>query len=316
VRIVVFGAGAIGSLLGATFAWAGHTVLLVGRPDHVAAVRSHGLRVTGRIVETAHLRAETAVPSDFDAEAALLTAKTFDLASAAGLLALEVPSAVPTLLPQNGLGVEETVRAALLAGGWPHPERSVVRAVNSLPATLLGPGEVRAAGVGEIVLGTAHVPSAPATRLFAKLLKEAGIATRTVPDLERELWRKALLNAAINPVTALHGVPNGRLLEEPYRTEAEALLLEALATARAFGYDFPEEEVRADLDRVVRATADNRSSMLQDLDRRRPTEVQAISGEILRRGQSKDLDLPATRKAIEAIRSRSRRPPAPRGQSS
>jgi 2-dehydropantoate 2-reductase len=192
----------------------------------------------------------------------------------------------------------------------------VVRVVNSLPATLLGPGVVRAAGVGEMVLGSARGASGAATRLFAKLLKEADIPTRTVPDLERELWRKALLNAAINPVTALHGIPNGRLLEEPYRAEAEVLLSEALATSRAFGYDFPDEEVRADLERVVRNTAENRSSMLQDLDRRRPTEVQAISGEILRRGQSKGLDLPATRNAIEAIRSRSRRRPAPRGQPS
>jgi 2-dehydropantoate 2-reductase len=305
VRVVVFAAGAIGSLLGASLAHAGHTVLLVGRPDHVAAIRAEGLRITGSLVETVELRAESSVPPDFAPEAILLTAKTFDLPGAASLLGIEVPDPVPTLLPQNGLGVEETVLTAFSASGWMHPERWLVRAVNTVPATLVGPGAVRAAGQGEIVLGRARAPAAEATRTLLRLLRSTEIPVRTVEHLERELWRKAILNAAINPVTALHGVPNGRLLEEPYRTESTALLDEALATARAVGMEFREKEVRADFERVVRATAENRSSMLQDLDRGRRTEIQAISGEILREGTAKGLELPATRRVVDAIRARS-----------
>jgi 2-dehydropantoate 2-reductase len=316
VRIVVFGAGAIGSVLGASLAHAGHTVLLIGRADHVAAVRAEGLRVTGAIVETTPLLAETTVPADFAPEVALLTPKTFDLHSAANHLALQVASPVPTLLPQNGLGIEESVLSALEGGGWPDPEQWVVRAVNTIPATLVGPGSVRAAGKGEIVLGRARGPAAAATRTFTRLLREAEIPLRVVENLEREVWRKAVLNAAVNPVTALHGVPNGRLLEEPYRTEARELLHEALETARACGVAFPEKELRSDLDRIVRATAENRSSMLQDFDRGRRTEIQAISGEILRRGTAQGLDLPATRKAVDAIRARSPGGAASRGQSS
>jgi 2-dehydropantoate 2-reductase len=305
VRVVVFAAGAIGSLLAASLAHAGHDLVLVGRPDHVAAIQAQGLRITGTLVETVTLRAETSVPADFEPEAVLLTAKTFDLPASAGFLAIEVPAPVPVLLPQNGLGVEEPVRTALTAGDWLEPERWIVRAVNSIPATLLGPGEIRAAGQGEIVLGRARGKSIAASRLFARLLRTTEIRVRVVDDLDREVWHKALINAAVNPVTALHGVPNGRLLEEPYRTESLALLDEALASARADGFDFREEEVREDLDRVLHATAENRSSMLQDLDRGRRTEVQAISGEILRRGTAKGLDLPATRRAVEAIRARS-----------
>lgn len=305
MRVVVFAAGAVGSLLGASLAHAGHSVLLVGRPDHVRAIRAEGLRITGTLVETVELRAETSVPADFAPEAILLTAKTFDLPASASLLGIQVPTPRPTLLPQNGLGVEEPVQTALAGSGWSHPERWVVRAVNSIPATLLGPGAVRAAGQGEIVLGRAREPAAAATRAFSRLFRSTEIPVRVVNDLEREVWRKALINAAINPVTALHGVPNGRLLEEPYRTESNALLVEALASARAVGFDFREKEVHSGLDRVLRATAENRSSMLQDLDRGRRTEIQAISGEILRLGTAKGLDLPATRRAVEAIRARS-----------
>lgn len=316
MRVVVFAAGAIGSLLGASLAHAGHDVLLVGRTDHVAAIRSEGLRVTGTLVETVRLRAETSVPSDFVPEVVLLTAKTFDLPAASSRLGIEVSMPIPTLLPQNGLGVEERVRTALGASGWVAPERWVVRAVNTIPATLLGPGEVRAAGRGELLLGRAPGPDAAASRTMAHLFRGTEIPVRVVDDLEREVWRKALINAAVNPVTALHGVPNGRLLEEPYRTESRTLLEEALSTAHAFGFDFREEEVRSDLDRVLRATAGNRSSMLQDLDRGRPTEIEAISGEILRRGASKGLDLPATRSAVAAIRARSPGGSSARGQSS
>jgi 2-dehydropantoate 2-reductase len=316
VRIVIFGAGAIGSLLGASLAHGGHTVLLVGRADHVAAIRAEGLRVTGAIVETVPLLAETTVPPEFVPEMALLTPKTFDLAAAASLFALQVPVPVPTLLPQNGLGVEETVGAALTDGGWTDPPRWMVRAVNTLPATLLGPGAVRAAGKGELLLGRASGPAAAATRAFARLFRAADIPVRTVEHLEREVWRKALINAAVNPVTALHGIPNGRLLEEPYLAESWELLHEALETARAYDVVFTEKEMRADLEKIVRATAENRSSMLQDFDRGRRTEIQAISGELLRRGTAKGLDLPATRRAIETIRARTPGGAAARGQPS
>ncbi len=316
MRVVVFGAGAIGSLFGASLAHGGHEVLLIGRPDHVAAVRAHGLRITGSLVDTVELPAATTVPADFAPDAVLLTSKTFDLAAAASLLAIEVPKPVPTLLPQNGLGVEDEVATALAAGGWTHTERWIVRAVNSVPATLLGPGEVRAAGTGELLLGRPASPNAVATRTLARLLRGREFKLRYVDDLPREIWRKAILNAAINPVTALHGVVNGRLREEPYHTESLALLQEAVTVARAEGVKFRDKEIRADLERVLTATAENRSSMLQDLDRGRRTEVQAISGEVLRRGLAHDLDLPATRRAVEAVRSFSGRPAASRGQSS
>jgi 2-dehydropantoate 2-reductase len=113
-----------------------------------------------------------------------------------------------------------------------------------------------------------------------------------------------VVNAAVNPVTALHGVANGRLLEPPYRDEALRLLDEAARTARAAGVAITDAEARIDLDRILGATSENRSSMLQDLDRGRPTEVDAILGEILRVGERHGLDLPATRAALAAIRER------------
>ena len=139
-------------------------------------------------------------------------------------------------------------------------------------------------------------------RAFETLFREAGFSVRTVPAIEREVWRKALVNAAINPVTALHGVPNGDLASEPLRSEALALLDEAYRVAETEPFGLSLAEARRDFDQVVRATAENRSSMLQDLDRGRPTEIEAISGEILRLGEARGLRLPATRAIVERVR--------------
>lgn len=237
-------------------------------------------------------------------DAIFLTVKSFDLAAAAAAVARGTRPGTPVLLPQNGLGIEEVAARALRSGGWSDPERVLVRAVNSLPATWVRPGEVRVAGEGEMVLPEARGPSASSIQVFERLLRDAGIRTRSVPDLRREVWKKAIVNAAVNPVTALHGVVNGRLLDSPYREEAAHLLEEAARAARAVGIEVSDEEARADLDRVVRATAENRSSMLQDLDRGRPTEVDAISGEILRSANGHGLDLLYTRAAVAQIRSR------------
>jgi 2-dehydropantoate 2-reductase len=306
VKVVVVGAGAVGSLFGARLFAAGQSVELVGRPDHVAAIRERGLRVMNRTEEVFRVPARTQLPVGESPDAILLTVKTFDLPSAAAALARAFPRPIATLLPQNGLGVESLARAALASGGWPAPAEWTVRAVHSVPVTWVAPGVVRQAGVGEVLLpdpGTVG-PLGPRVQRFRDLLHGAGFSVRTVRDFEREVWRKALVNAAINPVTAARGVPNGRLLEGAERTEALRLLREALSAARAAGFDLSEEETVRDFERVARATAENRSSMLQDLDRGRPTEIEAISGAILRSAEAHGLDLPATRAIVQEIRRR------------
>lgn len=312
MKILVVGAGAIGSLLGSELQDGGNTVLLVARADHAAAIEKDGLRIAGPRPRVVRLAASAAIPSGVEADAALVTTKTFDLTRAATELARMLP-ARPTLFLQNGLGILPMARSALGAGGWPESATYVVRGVNSIPATWVGPGEVRETGVGEILLPVPSEagPAAGAARFFRMLLEGSRVPVEAVPEFEREVWRKALVNAAINPVTAIRGVTNGELLKEPARAAALELLGEALATARAAGFDLTSEEMTRDFERIAHATASNRSSMLQDLDRGRPTEIDAISGEILREAIQRGLDLPATRAIIAEIHARSSRPPPP-----
>ena len=309
MKILIVGAGAIGSLLGALLEEGGLSVHLVARPAHVTAIANHGLQVSGARTRVVHLDATVEVPSGLPVDAAIVTTKTFDLAVATAELARAI-SPRPVLFVQNGLGILSVAQNALRSGGWSDPLPYAVRGVNSIPATYVGPGEVRETGVGEVLLpvpGEAGA-SAGAARLFRMLFEGARVPVEAVPEFEREVWRKALVNAAVNPVTAVHGVPNGELLKEPRRTEALELLGEALAVARAAGFGFTSEEVTRDFERIVRSTAANRSSMLQDLDRGRPTEVDAISGELLREAARHGLDLPATRGVIARVAALASRP--------
>lgn len=305
MRLVVFGAGALGGLLGARLIASGARVLLVARPPTVAEVRQHGLRIEDDPPVTYHPEAVDRLGEREEADAVLLTVKSSDLEAAADEIARSFPAGVPVLVLGNGLGIEERLVRQLAHRGWPDAAARLVRAVTSVPATLLAPGVVRPGGAGEILLAGIEDHAVPPIAERLRLRFEAGgVRVRLVADLSREVWRKALVNAAINPVTADHGIANGGLVDEPWRGQALALLREARTVARAEGYEFSEEEAERDLWTVVRATAANRSSMLQDLDRGRPTEIDAISGEILRRGGAHGLALPATARVVRRLHDR------------
>ena len=305
MRVVVFGAGAIGGLLAARLLGAGNAVLLVGRTDAVQAIRDAGLTVVGKSQGTFRPEASQGIPEGWAPELVVLTVKTPDVGTAAEEIGRQVRHPVPILALQNGLGVEDQVVEGLARAGWPDPRERVVRGINSYGAYVESPGRVHHAGDGEILL-PAHPSGALAAAVDTaeRLLTGAGLTVRRTDDLPRELWRKAVLNGAINPVTADHGVLNGELQKDPWRGQALRLLEEGRVAAGLAGHLFSREELEGDLWRVVRSTATNRSSMLQDLDHGRRTEIDSISGYLLLVAGSHGVDLPDTRRVIDRVRRR------------
>jgi 2-dehydropantoate 2-reductase len=180
---------------------------------------------------------------------------------------------------QNGLGNRETLAAAL-------GDQRVALGVTTTGATLLGPGRVRAGGEGTITLG-AHPRLSP----LVDLMRRASFAVEIVPEANDLLWSKLVINAAINPLSALLRVPNGELLARPSaQTMLEAAALEASAVATALGLRLNYADPVAAAQAVARRTAANHSSMFQDVQRGAPTEIDAICGAIVAAG--KDCDLP------------------------
>ena len=125
-----------------------------------------------------------------------------------------------------------------------------------------------------------------------QVFQQAGLDCRAVPDILAVLWNKLLINAGINPVTALTRLPNGRLPDVPEAWQVVAAAVqEAFAVAQALGLN-PAADPLSRVRQVCRATAANRSSMLQDVLARRPTEIAAINGQIVAHGHRLQVPTP------------------------
>lgn len=283
------GSGAMGCLFAARLALAGVEVaILDGWVDGIAAIQTNGIRLVEEdgAEKKAVLRASTTPEGFPQAKTALVMVKSWQTRGAAELLkgCLAPDGLVLTL--QNGLGND-----AVLSGCF--PQAHIAAGVTTAAATLLAPGVTTARGQGEVVLGEDK-------RLgeLAKWLKKAGFVVRFEKSLTSLQWGKLVVNAAINPLTALLNVPNGKLLEDAHiRPVVFALVDEAVKVAEELQIELPYPDPQAHVAQVIRQTAANYSSMLQDRRRGAQMELEAITGELLRYGSLAGVDMP-THQAI------------------
>ncbi|WIV65686.1 ketopantoate reductase family protein [Natrialbaceae archaeon AArc-T1-2] len=288
--IVVFGAGSLGSLVGGVLADV-HDVTLVGRGDHVAAVRTDGLAITGELETTVHPNVTTD-GTDLDAELAVVTVKSFDTTSAAAALATGSIDVVLSL--QNGMGNEEALASRL--------ESPVLAGTASYGARSPEPGIVDCTGIGEIVLGPRDGGSSNTADRVGEAFELAGLETIVAGDMPRRLWEKLGVNAGINAVTALARTENGAVLEKPARDVARRATCETARVARACDVALSDREAVEAMESVASATAANTSSMLQDVHAGRRTEVDAINGYVLERARESGLEVPTNRTLAALLR--------------
>jgi 2-dehydropantoate 2-reductase len=282
--ILIAGTGALGCLFAARLSGAGYSVLMLGSwPEGLAALQERGVTLVlpdgSRKTYPVHASAN---PADFSgSKFALVLVKAWQTDRVAARLCESLAADGLALTLQNGLGNRETLVTQLGA------ER-VAYGVITTGATLLGPGEVRWAGEGQIALG-AHALLAP----VAEALSAAGFKVVTVEDVNSVAWSKLVINAAINPLTALLNIPNGELLARPAARELSAALaseVAAVAAANGIALNFADPVAAAE--DVARRTAANLSSMLQDARRGAPTEIDAICGAVVQAGKDAGVPTP------------------------
>ncbi|WP_436933883.1 ketopantoate reductase family protein [Halovenus marina] len=283
--ICVFGAGSLGSLLGGLLARE-HDVTLVGRDPHVAAIERDGLRVTGAFDLK---RAPEAATEPRSADLAVVAVKAYDTPEAARALSTFEYDAV--LSVQNGMGNEATLAAGLSC--------PVLAGTCTYGARLSNPGVVECTGVGTVTLGPrVGGDSAVATRV-GQAFEQAGIDTVVADDMPRRLWEKLAVNAAINPTTALARVENRATREAPLRETATAVAHETARVAGQQGIDLDPTETADRVFAVADATAENTSSMLQDVQAERRTEIDAINGYVV---EQADRLVPVTETLTRLVR--------------
>jgi 2-dehydropantoate 2-reductase len=291
MEILIFGAGSLGSLVGGLLSRT-HDVTLVGRPDHVAAVRADGLAVSG-IERFAVRPTATTDGTDASADLALVTVKAHDTAVAADALAGGTCGAVCSL--QNGMGNEDVLAERL--------DAPVLAGTTTYGARLVEPGHVEWTGRGTVEVGPWRPRAADclADRVVAAF-RTADVDAERMANVEDALWRKLAVNAAINPVTALARVENGALGSGPLAALASAAATEAASVARAEGASLSDATAVAAVERVAERTAPNRSSMLADVAAGRRTEVDAIGGYVIDRAEERGVAVPVTRTLTGLVR--------------
>ena len=294
VEVLVFGAGAIGSFFGALLSQR-HDVTLIGRAEHISAIKSRGLRVRGKTAIIAKPHAAIRVPRTASPDFVFVTTKSYDTANAILALRPFADRAIFVTL-QNGLGNAETIAKTA---------RRVVAGTTTHGVTFVGPGEIRHAGIGETVLGAwSGVDESSLVRL-RDLLADVGIVASVTSDIRTELWSKLVVNASINPIAALAELPNGRIVRDKHLLAVvEMVCREATEVAKAEGARVDQEELRHRTLLVAKRTAANRASMLQDLDRHHRTEIDAITGSIVRAAKRHRIPVPLNAALYALVRAR------------
>lgn len=290
MKIGIIGVGALGSLLGFYLSGvAGPAVWLLGTwPEQIAAIQQHGIeceRDDRRERRAVRVTADPAVIGPCDIVLVLVKAHQTAQAAARIRPLLDTTTLVITL--QNGLGNREILAQELGA-------QRVTQGVTRLGATLTAPGRVRHAGMGPTFFAAAPTGTDRLAALV-DIFQAAGLPAEQHPDVEQLIWNKLMVNVGINALTALLRVPNGALAElSPARELLGNLVAEAAAVAAARGTLIPND-LLAQVLAVAEATHANHSSMLQDVLRGSPTEIDAINGAIVREGERLGIPTPYNR---------------------
>ena len=295
---LVLGTGAMACLFAARLSAAGANVVILGSwNEGLQALRESGVRLVSPegSEKSFPIRVVTRAQECRGVRYALVLVKSWQTERAAKQLADCLAEDGLALTLQNGAGNYELLAKALGAN-------RVALGVTTTGATLLGPGWVRQSGEGLISLG-AH----PALTPMMGWLRSAGFVIENAPDTNALLWGKLVINAAINPLTALLRVPNGALLERPTaHTLLKAAAREAAAVAVAQGIRLPFPDPVVAAENTARRTADNYSSMLQDVQRGVSTEIDAICGVIVRAGENFGVSTPINRTLWDLVKALTR----------
>jgi 2-dehydropantoate 2-reductase len=307
MRIAILGVGSVGGVLVGALADTQVGLLCVSRGETVASLR------VGLVIHTPEGAIEMVSPDRYDVidseEGPIpdIHVGTYDVAIIAGKasstpilasLAEEVlsPSGLAISI-QNGLGHAETLthrigRKRVLGGSTTHS------------AWRDGDGSVHWSGRGVVEFG--QLDGADMTGISKELhdaLETAGLSPKWSSDIQSVIWRKLLINVAINPVCAIAGVRNGALAQVPELWEQSiAAMREAELVARAAGIDVGDGDIEDYLREVVIATSDNRVSMLQDLMAGRRTEIDSLCGEVVARGDEFGVPTPRNEMLLALVR--------------
>jgi 2-dehydropantoate 2-reductase len=286
-RVCVIGAGAIGSLFAGHLASVADVQVLTRREQHAEALRSSGLRISGRSERHATVGASSDPDRIEPFDLGIVATKAAGLEGAvASLRGRFAGATIMTVL--NGLGAERAVRAA---GAWP-----IISGVTFMSGTRHSDTHVEYVLDTETWIGPYEETPFALVEEAAALIERAGLHVEALPDLRPAQWSKLIFNATVNSVAALTGLPHDRHFaarDEPADLGhlVHGLIEEGKAIAAAAGIELHDDPWEMNVLATQRGSA-HYPSMLEDVQARRPTEVDLITGALVREAARHGVDAP------------------------
>jgi 2-dehydropantoate 2-reductase len=288
LKILIVGAGAVGGYFGAKLARAGHEVVFTARGKNLQALIERGLAVEsfeGDFVQ-ARIRAVESASGQGPFSLVLVCVKAYDTARAIETLGSELELEASVISLQNGVESEPAIERLL-------DLPPMIRAVAYVGAELVAPGVVRHVSGGTILIGEPDDRRSQRLERVERLLRDAAIDVVVPPSIQRAKWQKLAWNASFNLISALSGATiGGTLADPPARRLVEAAMREVESVAGAQGITFEPDHVRRMLRHAERNLGFVRPSTLQDREKGKPLEHDALSGAVVRFGQRHGVPTP------------------------
>jgi 2-dehydropantoate 2-reductase len=300
LQIAVIGAGGIGGYFGALLARAGHRVDLLARGAHLDAIRQRGgieIREDAGQTFVAPVSATDDPAALLGASYAILAVKSYSLAEIAPLLRT-LAAAGATVVPLlNGVDIADR----LMGFGIPHA--MVLGGLAYVTTARTAPGVItRSGSMCRIVIGELDGQVSDRVRLLAATLRDAGVETDVSAAIVLELWRKFAFLVPMAAACGLARRPIGMLRAAPLgRAVIERAVREVVAVARASGVPFVDEDIRRTLGGLEALPDAARPSFLADLERGGPTEIDVLSGTVVRIARTFGIDTPVHETTVAAV---------------
>ena len=281
MKIVVVGAGAMGSLFGGMLTESGEDVTIFCKSKDQA----QDLNRDGLIITAGDKRRLVKVKSDFDArniepmELVLFLVKSYDTRRSVKDALPFVSDDAFVLTLQNGLGNIEELSDVF-------GKKNIIAGTTSQGATLIRPGEILHAGKGHTSIGELDGDITDRLLRINSVFNKAGLETKIVTNILEKMWVKVVVNAAINPITALARIKNGDIIKDPNLNGlCKKVMLEALQVAVKLGINIDHQVVLDTFYSIMESTTSNNSSMLQDVLNDKQTEIESLNGKIISLGK-------------------------------
>ena len=287
MKITVIGAGAIGTLLAYKLSKAGEEITIIAKSEQISEIDNKLIYAGTSKVEEIPIITKTEIEKT---DYIIIASKSYDVDK---IIDSVKDKEVPIMFCQNGLKILDLIERKL-------KDKTISYMVTGNGVSKSGPARIKHNGVGFTYIGNIGQETDYLTKKIVSMLKSVNFNAEIANNITEFVWLKAVINSVINPIGAYHNVRNGELVKPEFKKKMKILCKESASVALANSIKLPLDPWD-EIVKIVNNTANNKCSMLQDIDNEQKTEIEQINGEIIRLSKLLKISVPMNQKYYERI---------------